>query len=724
MNNIDMLTDTLNIMGQGYYVKDGKRINLKLTKNEMKKTKVFLPKDILALKDYKFPARSFSLSSKCGYSCENIDSFSLARKNYLNYSFLFHDTDKEILVLNFANPVNPGGGVRKGANAQEEDLCRTSSLLYSLESFKVSKYYRYNRTLDTHMGSDGVIITPKVEIIKDSAGNLLDDSVVVAVMTCAAPMITYGIEGMNEEQYREMFYNRIVGMLRVAAYMGYKYLVLGAFGCGAFGNDAKTVSDLFYKALKEFKFDGMTESDLFKRIDFAVLSRSSEQYNYKEFYRNFGGNNFYREEIKKQYDIVANKKKEKEKYLDQIKGSLIGGAAGDALGYAVEFLQDYQIFRKYGKEGITEYCLKNDIAQISDDTQMTLFTANAILFGDTRLAMRGIGGDPMMYAPLSYADWFITQSLPYEEGLKVKRYSGKWGISWLLDVPEMYDRRAPGSTCMSAIDSILKGTSRSDYIKEPMNDSKGCGGVMRIAPLGLHYQIQSGDLNELDLLGAKMSAITHGHPLGYMPSAVLTHILNRLVYQKNEKLSLRQIVIEARDAARNIFGDNEYVRKLRELIDLAIELAENCVDDLENIHRLGEGWVAEETLAIAIYCSLKYQYDFSAGIIAAVNHGGDSDSTGVVTGNILGALLGYNRIEDKWKKNLELHDVICEMAEDLCYGCHMDEYSDYYDEYWARKYMNIHWKKANAQKAESISDIINSDELYKINKILRNGGNL
>ncbi len=723
MNNIDILNDTLTIMNQGYYIKNEKRIDLKLSFDEMKNIKVFLPDKVHALKNYKL-SEHVHVIGKCGYGCENADSFTVARQNYKKYSYLFNNKDKEILVLNFANPVNPGGGVRKGARAQEEDLCRTSSLLCSLESVEASKYYKYNKTLNTYMGSDAIMITPKVEIIKDSNGNLLDESVVVAVMTCAAPMITFGLEGMSEKQYIELFYNRIAGILRAAVYMGYKHLVLGAFGCGAFGNDAKTVSDLFYKALKEFQIDGMTESDLFRRIDFAVLSRSPEQYNHKEFYRNFGGNNFYREEIKKQYDTVADKKKEQEKYLDKIKGSLIGGAAGDALGYAVEFLHDDQIFRKYGKEGITEYSLKNGIAQISDDTQMTLFTANAILFGDTRLAMRGIGGDPMMYAPLSYADWFITQSLPYEEGLKVKRYSGKCGISWLLDVPELYNRRAPGNTCMSAIDSILKGASRFDYIKEPMNDSKGCGGIMRIAPLGLHYQIQSGNLNELDLLGAKMSAITHGHPLGYMPSAVLTHILNRLVYSKDEKLSLRQIVIEARDAARNIFDDNEYVRKLRELIDLAIELSENRVDDLENIRRLGEGWVAEETLAIAIYCSLKYQYDFSAGIIAAVNHDGDSDSTGAVTGNILGALLGYSGIEDKWKKNLELHDVICEMAEDLCYGCHMDEYGDYYDEDWARKYMNIHWKKANTQKIESISDIVNSDEFYKINKALRNGGNI
>ena len=646
MNNIAILEDTLNIISRGWYMKDGRKINLKLSPRETTEAKVFLPSDVHALERRKTTRHYYSLGKrKCGYGCENIDSFTKARNNYANYRYLFSENDKEILVLNFANPVNPGGGVRRGARAQEEDLCRTSSLLCSLESRKASKYYKYNRKLNTNMGSDGIIITPKVEIFKDANGDLLDDSAVVAVMTCAAPMITYGMEGMSENKYRELFENRITGMLRVAAYMGYKFLVLGAFGCGAFGNDAKVVSDLFYNALKEFEFEGLPESVLFKKIDFAVLSRSPSQYNFKEFYRNFGGNNFYRDEIKKQYDMVEKKKEGRRRYLNKIKGSMIGGAAGDALGYAVEFMHDYEIFDKYGEQGIAEYSLKNGAARISDDTQMTLFTANAILFAETRGAMRGIGGDPAMYAPQAYLDWYTTQTMNYEEGSALRRYNGQGGISWLLDVPELYARRAPGNTCMSALGALKRGEGRLDYIKEPVNDSKGCGGIMRIAPLGLHYKTDA--IENLYMLGARLSAITHGHSLGYTPSAVLTHILNRIVYPKNEPVSLKDIVIEARDTAADMFKEDEHIAELTGLIDLAIELSENDADDLENINRLGKGWVAEETLAIAIYCSLKYQNDFSKGIIAAVNHSGDSDSTGAATGNILGAALGYDKIEDK-----------------------------------------------------------------------------
>lgn len=95
------------------------------------------------------------------------------------------------------------------------------------------------------------------------------------------------------------------------------------------------------------------------------------------------------------------------KNLDKYRGCLIGGAAGDALGYAVEFLSEDAIFDKYGKNGITEYELINGVAQISDDTQMTLFTANGLLIGTTRGMTRGIMGSYPSYISYCYMDWFI-----------------------------------------------------------------------------------------------------------------------------------------------------------------------------------------------------------------------------------------------------------------------------------------------------------------------------
>lgn len=714
-DNIQMLEDTLDIFKKGKYIKDGKTVYTQLSKKQMEECYVYLPenvREIMNRKDFEH----VHVMGRVGVGCRNIDSFGMAQKQY-KWKFLFSGNKaNNILVLNFANPVNPGGGVRHGARAQEEDLCSKSSLLFSLESTHAQRYYRYNKSLHTYMGSDAIILTPNVEIVKDINGELLEKSIIVSVITCAAPMITQGMEGLDDEQYKELFYNRICGMLKCAAYWGYQVLVLGAFGCGAFGNDAKLVSDLFYKALKEFNYDGMRAEDFFRRIDFAVLDRSPGRYNFNEFNRNF--EHFYRDEDNAEIERAEKRKKEKEVNLDSIRGCLFGGAAGDALGYAVEFVDDYTIFERYGAEGITEYVLDKATgkALISDDTQMTLFTANGLLVGDTRGCMRGIQGWPRGYVAMAYQDWLYTQTGSYENRVK-RGYNQR---SWLCDVPNLYARRAPGNTCLSALSEAARTSRVDDYIANPRNDSKGCGGVMRIVPLALNYQME---IDTLDMEAAQIAAITHGHSLGYMPAAVLCHIINRIVFPGEKKMTLKEIIIEAKKTAEKLFKGDEHLKELTDIIDRAIVLSENDFDDLGNIRALGQGWVAEETLAIAIYCSLRYETDFSRGIIAAVNHSGDSDSTGAVTGNILGALIGYDAIEDKWKKDLECADVIIEMADDVCHGCQMSEYNSYHDVPWALKYMDMHWKlSVSCNENMSAADIINSSALDSINRMLRNGG--
>lgn len=296
LSNIDMLNDTLKIVSEGFYIHNGVEISLKHDMEQLSNIFVLLPETVEKIcKEGK--KKRVIIAERCEHSCVNTDSFTLARRIYKEYSCGFNDEQDNILVLNFANPVNPGGGVRHGARAQEEDLCRKSSLLLSLESEKAKKYYNYNKAQNTYMGTDAMMFTPYVEIIKDENGELLDETVTVSVLTCAAPAITYGMKGMCDEEYRDMVYSRIVKMLKCLAYFGYSHLVLGAWGCGAFGNDAKTISDLFYKALKELEFCGMNERDFFRRVDFAVLDRTKSLYNFKEFQRNFEQENFYRDDI-------------------------------------------------------------------------------------------------------------------------------------------------------------------------------------------------------------------------------------------------------------------------------------------------------------------------------------------------------------------------------------------------------------------------------------------
>lgn len=363
--------------------------------------------------------------------------------------------------------------------------------------------------------------------------------------------------------------------------------------------------------------------------------------------------------------------------LNKFKGCLIGGAVGDALGYAVEFMPASDIFGKYGENGITEYNLRSGVAEISDDTQMTLFTATGLLVGTTRGMTRGIMGDyAECYIAYSYRDWYRTQTEQYP-------LPEEYHYSWLVNIPEMFSRRAPGNTCLSALAQGGNGT-----LENPVNNSKGCGGVMRVAPIGLYFCDKRYEPEEIDIIGAKAAALTHGHELGYVPAAMIVHIISRISEHGD---TILEAVNDAISIVPGIFPESKYMGELLELLEKAVALSTENTDDLDAIRQLGEGWVAEETLAIAVYCALKYSDNFEKGIIASVNHDGDSDSTGAVAGNILGAALGIDAIPQKYLDKLELKDVILKIAEDLHHDCQISEYGPW-DNLWESKYIGMSYK--------------------------------
>ena len=372
------------------------------------------------------------------------------------------------------------------------------------------------------------------------------------------------------------------------------------------------------------------------------------------------------------------------KNLDKFRGCLIGGAAGDALGYPIEHLTENFLFATFGENGITEYRPLKGMARISDDTQMTMFTANGLLFGTTRGCTRGIMGTYPSYVAHSYRDWYKTQFESYEH------CNRKFITSWLMHVPEMFADRGPGRTCLTSIDAGCYGT-----IEKPINDGKANGGVMRIAPVGLYFGDSRMAPLAVDLMGADVAALTHGHEMGYIPAAMLVHII-RLVSHSNE-ITLKEAVLDSKIAMEMLFPESKELPGFLKLIDKAVELSESDLADLDAIHQLGQGWLGNEALAIAVYCALKHSNDFDKALIAAVNHSGDSDSTGAITGNILGAYLGLSGIPKKYIDNLELVDVLTELAEDLYYDCQLDEYkpvTDPRDIAWEKKYVYINYRGA------------------------------
>ena len=367
---------------------------------------------------------------------------------------------------------------------------------------------------------------------------------------------------------------------------------------------------------------------------------------------------------------------------DRVRGSLMAGAAGDALGYTVEFMSRKSILAQYGNMGITKFDLASDgKALVSDDTQMTLFTACGMLTGVTRGYMRGIGGQPEKYVNGAYLDWYYTQT-----GKKREMLTNDFHFTWLRDLPELAHRRAPGNTCLSACESLLQG-------KMVQNNSKGCGGIMRVAPMALlmagywsrgksPYSVQ-----QMDEAGAEVAAVTHKHPLAFLPSAMLTHLIYRVIRmgEMEVKTNISGIALETIDALDNIYKGKyeEEKRYLANLTRMAVKLAANDKIDAENIRLLGEGWTGEEAWAIALYCAVRHVDNMEEAIIAAVNHDGDSDSTGAVCGNIMGAIYGYEAMKRKklfcprgkeLEQTLELSNLILTLADDLYTSCIISEY--------------------------------------------------
>ncbi len=354
---------------------------------------------------------------------------------------------------------------------------------------------------------------------------------------------------------------------------------------------------------------------------------------------------------------MINENKYVEEKIEYYKGCLVGGALGDALGYPIEFDKWKEIQSKYGKGGLQELLVaQSGKALVSDDTQMTMFAANGLVAGHYRGLMRGVGGDPYWHTYYALEDWLTTQG--YDKPAKLPT------TSWLLKVKELHASRAPGNTCLTALLGREPGS-----VSQPLNDSKGCGAVMRIAPVGLFYAAMD-DTEAFLRMTAEIGAITHGHRKSHLACMFLAdlirHSLRKTVYGVEDFDSPLNAVEKALEDIERYYGKWESTPKFCALIRKAVELARSGKPTLSCIKELGAGWVAEEAVAIGLYAVLQsYGYDCKNALIVAANHSGDSDSTAAIAGSIYGALFGYGNLPMDWVKDLELNDVIAQLAVDM-----------------------------------------------------------
>ncbi|UWQ39920.1 ADP-ribosylglycohydrolase family protein [Leisingera aquaemixtae] len=312
---------------------------------------------------------------------------------------------------------------------------------------------------------------------------------------------------------------------------------------------------------------------------------------------------------------------------EMIRASLFGGAIGDALGAEIEFWKLSRIRSRF-PNGVDEM-LPHDgrIGAITDDTQMTLFTAEGLIRAAVRSAVKGICHPPSIIHH-ALLRWFVTQgTVP---NLEIDD-------SGLVQDPRLHRRRAPGMTCLSALGAA------SNFGSSARNDSKGCGTIMRVAPVGLMAETNA------EQIAMESSALTHGHKTGQEAAAAWALILQSV---------LRGAPPE--HAARDLTGrfGPETDRSLRAALDAPRD------GTPETVENLGGGWIAEEALAVALYAALASS-SFEEGLRIAVEHSGDSDSTGAVAGNLLGLMYPGEVMAHPWRRQIECADLIDQIARDL-----------------------------------------------------------
>ena len=340
--------------------------------------------------------------------------------------------------------------------------------------------------------------------------------------------------------------------------------------------------------------------------------------------------------------------------INRFVGSLVGGAIGNAMGYPVKFLDEHQIITTYG---IVNSFVEQPL--ISDDTQLTMYTATGLLTAYTVATIRGssnIFDSSCVFD--SYINWY-----EHQEGIKVKTPH-----SFLINYPEINQKRSRGYTSLAALRDAYNNMSVWGKRERALNKSMSSSAVMRVAPVGLFCsRFDFVKVEQVAALAEKVGAITHGHAMSHMSCAYLA----TLIFHLSNGMEMEEAIKETNSTVFYLYRHEKEIKEFEKILQKAIKLAKSRKKDIECIRQLGQGWIAEEALAIALYCSIKYKNSFLDAMIASINHSGDSDTTGTICGYIVGAYLGDLVVLRQFPegRKVECFNLICEIANDLIKEC-------------------------------------------------------
>ena len=310
---------------------------------------------------------------------------------------------------------------------------------------------------------------------------------------------------------------------------------------------------------------------------------------------------------------------------DIIKGCYWGIALGDALGMPIEFSNIGFIRERYGEEGIQE---PKEWALWTDDTEMTFAVTEALLRLGT---VDNVRDTKEQVIGTIFAEEYI-----------------KW-----LDNPG----HAPGNTCTSAVNALRRrGASNWRFLMPAKNNSKGCGTVMRAAPLGIWFseslikELPKGTGPNHDLLikiSNLQSEMTHNHKAATAAALAGSYAVILAI----NGVSPDEIIDPIEKFCKSIHLDfPAAIERLK--IALSNRENGNFTDDVEAMHYIGKGWVGDEAMAMALYAVKREPSDLKKCLRIAANHSGDSDSVACIAGSILGAFHGMECIPNDWIERL------------------------------------------------------------------------
>lgn len=268
-NFIQIAQETLDIVKTNEYVVEDKKIALSNDSNSLREVVVYTPERVAeAVAELEKNGRV----GKGEIVVDTLDSLTSAKVNGVG----------KTLVLNFANAFRPGGGFLHGSLAQEEAICRCSSLYASISSETATVAYEYSKANVRPEGNDYILLSPNVSVFRDAKCNLLSEPYATSIITAAAPDLYEEAYELVEPQLGEVMRHKIKNILAVAAQNSYDTLVLGAWGCGAFGHDAQDMAEYFYDVLVR-----QNNKRFFDKIAFSIFARDKWDYNYIQFAEKF-----------------------------------------------------------------------------------------------------------------------------------------------------------------------------------------------------------------------------------------------------------------------------------------------------------------------------------------------------------------------------------------------------------------------------------------------------